>query len=286
MPVIGAWLSQMQADFDAFVEPKRFLWFRRFFLGKFVFLEWLSYVSAREHNAIALVTPILVSVGALLAERQRGAWVGPLLVLLLKVAAIVLSAPYTINHAFFDAGLLLLLTTYSYDTTSAPHPLRIAQAGILIVFVQAGLQKLAAGYYTSGEFLAMRVLFDNGGMGARLRFFFGDSLTAKPWPSWFVTTDVSLPTRQWTALAIMSNCVWIAEIWLPMMVLRASWRSCAIAGLLLLESAIFVLSGEVSFGFTTMACLLAFFPRHVRLVYPGAFVALAVCAVILEWGRG
>jgi len=246
----------------------------------------LSHLDTREHSVIALVQPILVSLGALLAERQRGAWVGPLLILLLKVAAIVFSAPYTINHAFFDAGLLLLLTTYSYDTTSAPHPLRVAQAGILIVFVQAGLQKLAAGYYTSGEFLAMRVLFDDGGMGARLRFLLGDSLAAKPWPSWLVTTDVSLPAWQWTALAIMSNGVWMAEMGLPIMAMRASWRSWAIAGLLLLESAIFVLSGEVSFGFTTMACLLAFSPRHSRRVYPGAFVVLAVCAVMLAWGRG
>jgi uncharacterized membrane protein YidH (DUF202 family) len=271
----------MQADFDASVDPEHFVWFRRFFLGKFVFLEWLSYVGAREHNVIPLVQPILVSVGALLAERQRGAWVGLLLVLLLKVAAIVFSAPYTINHAFFDAGLLLLLTTYSYDTTSAPSPLRIAQAGILIVFVQAGFQKLVAGYYTRGEFLAMRVLFDDGGMGARLRLLFGDSLTARPWPSWLVPTDISLPAWQWTALAILSNGVWIAEMGLPLMAMRASWRSRAIVGLLLLESAIFVLSGEVSFGFTTMACLLAFFPRHARWVYPGAFVVMAVCAVML-----
>lgn len=279
-------LRPMKTDFDAPVDPEHFVWFRRFFLAKFVFLEWLSYLDAREHSVIALVQPILVSVGALLAERQHGAWVGPLLVLLLKVATIVLSAPYTINHAFFDAGLLLLLTTYSYGTTSAPHPLRIAQAGILIVFVQAGLQKLAAGYYTNGEFLAMRVLFDDGSMGARLRFLLGDSLTATPWPSWLVKTDVSLPARQWTALAIMSNGVWMAELALPMMALRTSWRSRAITGLLLLESAIFVLSGEVSFGFTTMACLLAFFPRHARRVYPGAFVVLAVCGVMLEWGRG
>ncbi len=281
-----AWLRQIQANFDAPVDLEQFAWFRRAFLGKFVFLEWLSYLDTRERNAIALVQPILVSVGALFAERQHGAWVGPLLVLLLKVAAIVFSAPYTINHAFFDAGLLLLLTTYSYDTTSAPHPLRVAQAGILIVFVQAGLQKLAAGYYANGEFLAMRVLFDDGGMGARLRFLLGDSLTAQPWPSWLVTTDVSLPAWQWTALAIMSNGVWIAEMGLPIMALRTSWRSWAIVGLLLLELAIFMLSGEVSFGFTTMACLLAFFPRHARWAYPGAFVVLAVCAVILEWGRG
>lgn len=286
MPVIRAWLRQMKTDFDASVDPEHFVWFRRMFLGKFVFLEWLSYLDAREHNVIALVQPILVSVGALLAERQRVAWVGPLLVLLLKVAAIVFSAPYTINHAFFDAGLLLLLTTYSYDTTSAPHPLRIAQAGILIVFVQAGLQKLAAGYYANGEFLAMRVLFDDGGMGGRLRFLLGDSLGARPWPSWLVMTDVSLPAWQWTALTILSNGVWIAEMGLPIMALRTSWRSRAIAGLLLLESAIFVLSGEVSFGFTTMACLLAFFPRHARWAYPRAFVVLAVCAAMLEWGRG
>lgn len=286
MPVIRAWLRQMKTDFNASVDPKHFVSFRRAFLGKFVFLEWLSYLDAREHNAIALVQTILVSVGALLAEMQRGAWVGPLLVLLLKVAAIVLSAPYTINHAFFDAGLLLLLTTYSYDTTSAPHPLRIGQAGILIVFVQAGLQKLAAGYYTNGEFLAMRVLFDDGSMGARLRFLLGDSLTARPWPSWLVATDVSLPAWQWTALAILSNGVWIAEIGLPIMATRASWRSWTIVGLLLLESAIFVLSGETSFGFTTIACLLAFFPRQARWVYPGAFVVMAVCAVMLEWGRG
>lgn len=286
MPVIRAWLRQMQAGFDAPVEAEHFLWFRRVFLGKFVFLEWWSYLDAREHSAIALVQPILVSVGALLAERQRGAWVGPLLVLLLKVAAIVFSAPYTINHAFFDAGLLLLLTTYSYDTTSALHPLRIAQAGILIVFVQAGLQKFVAGYYANGEFLAMRALFDDGSMGARLRFLLGDSLAARPWPSWLVTTDVSLPAWQWPALAIMSNGVWIAEIGLPILAMRASWRSWAIVGLLLLESAIFVLSGEVSFGFTTMACLLAFFPRHARWAYPGAFVVMAVCAVMLEWGRG
>ncbi len=281
-----SWLRQLQADFGAPVDPEHFVWFRRFFLGKFVLLEWLSYLDAREHSIIALVQPILVSVGALLAERRRSAWMGLLLVLLIKGAAIVFSAPYTINHAFFDAGLLLLLTTYSYDTTSAPHPLRIAQAGILIVFVQAGLQKLVAGYYTSGEFLAMGVLFDDGGMGARLRFLLGDSLAARPWPSWLVTTDVSLPSWQWTALAIMSNGVWIAEIGLPIMAIRATWRSWAIVGLLLLELTIFALSGEVSFGFTTMACLLAFFPRQARWVYPGAFVVLVACAVMLEWGWG
>jgi hypothetical protein len=98
--------------------------------------------------------------------------------------------------------------------------------------------------------------------------------------------NVALPAWQWTALAIMSNGVWIAEMGLPIMATRASWRSWAIVGLLLLESTIFVLSGEVSFGFTTMACLLAFFPRRGRWVYPGAFVALAVCVVMLEWGRG
>ena len=79
------------------------------------------------------------------------------------------------------------------------------------------------------------------------------------------------------------NSAWIAETTLPIVALRAASRNGAVLGLLGLEAVILTLTGEVSFGFTVVACLLSFFPRAARRTYPAAFVVLVVSAVALRY---
>jgi len=289
---VRAAIHAAMTDFRAPVDATHFVWFRRFFLGKFFFLDTFSLLRDREPSRVALIQTALVGAGVLLAETRRGARIGPLLIFVLKVASIVLSFPYTINHAFFDAALLLMLALYPEGGAVTAHPLRVAQAGILIIFFQAGLQKLANGYYTHGQFLALRAAFDDGDMGTWLRGLLGiiarighlEPLPAGPLPRPSSLMEVSVPLPRWAlhVLSALSNVVWIAEMTLPLVALGQRRRAQAVGALLALESGILLMSGETSFGFTTTACLLVFFPPGARWRFPLAFAVVAACTAALK----
>jgi hypothetical protein len=203
---------------------------------------------------------------------------------LLDIAA---SFPFTVNHAFLDAALLLLLASFVPNEDKTPHPVRVAQAGILMVFFWAGIHKVAAGYYLDGQFLALRVVYDEGDMGRRLRWIlelFGrlchlPPLPALPLPrpSFIVGAEVAMDPWVRNTLQVLSNGAWMAEVGLPILMLGRASRPFAAAGLLGLEVFILLFTGEISFAFTVVACLLTFFPRIAGRTYPPAFLILIAC---------
>lgn len=149
--------------------------------------------------------------------------------------------------------------------------MRIAQAGILIVFFQAGVQKLVHGYYIDGQLLALRVLYDEGEMGRRLRGVLSyaaqllDILPLPPAqalsrPSFIAEADVSLPDWVRAVLCMASNTTWMSEMGLPILVFNKALRARAIYSLLALEAVILFFSGEVSFGLTVLLCVVSMLP--------------------------
>ncbi|MDI3285976.1 hypothetical protein [Polyangium sp. 15x6] len=277
-------------EFCAPVAPDVAAWFHRFFLGKTLLLECLGVMAARNAEGLALARVLIMSTALLLAETRHFERLGIFVFFLLRTTDVVLSFPYTINHAFFECALLLALLLSDRES-EVPQPARVAQVGILLVFFQAGVQKLAHGHYVNGEFLALRVLFDEGDMGRRLRWMLEGTAQLGglaplpplplPRPSFIAGAEVSLPAWTWSVLRGLSNGVWIAEMGLPVLALHKASRAWAAIGLLFLESFILVLSGETSFGFTTVACLLSFFPELARWTYPAALLALTGVVVLL-----
>ncbi|HLM74808.1 MAG TPA: hypothetical protein VK459_19000 [Polyangiaceae bacterium] len=291
LPAIGMIGRALREDLQAPVHPAAFAWFRRFFLGKLLFLDLVSLADSGRFAELALVRVGAVGAGLALTETRRGALIGASLILVIKLIELASAFPYTINHAYFDVALLLLLALGAPPQGGGLHPLRAAQAGIVAVFFGAGIQKLMHGYYIDGQLLALRALYDEGGMGIRLRRLLSlvsDLLhlpsppaRALPKPSFITEAPVTLPGWVWSALCVISNGTWIAEVGLPMAALSSAKRRWTVFGLIGLEGVILILSGEVSFGFTVVACLLSFFPRQARWTHPLGFLVLGISAVLL-----
>lgn len=293
-PLFGASTGEVGRWLRSAVDPITFAWFRRMFLGKLVLFDVLALMRRGPANKEALLETGIAAVCLAFSETRRGLHVSAAILLLLKVTEIVGSFPFTINHAFFDAALLLVLAC-GYDERDGRglHPVRVAQAGILIVFFHAGLQKVVHGYYTDGQWLTLRTLYHDGDMGGRLRRLLravgqqaGLPLPlagAAPRSSGLAEAPVNLPLWAWGALRRTSNVVWMAEAGLPLLALHPVLRSAAVLGLLILEVGIVGLTGEISFGFTVIACLLVFFPRVTRWASPVAMVLLAIVAA--QWKR-
>lgn len=291
LPAIRTFVRALREDLQAPVNPAAFAWFRRFFLGKFLFLDLLSLAGSGRFAALALVRVGAVGASLALAETRRGALIGPSLILVIKLIELVSAFPYTINHAYFDVALLLLLALGAPPQRGGLHPLRAAQAGVVAVFFGAGIQKLMHGYYIDGQLLALRALYDEGGMGLRLRRLLSlvsDLLQlpspparALPKPSFITEAPVTLPGWVWSALCVISNGTWLAEVGFPMVALSSAKRRWAVLGLLGLEGVILILSGEASFGFTVVACLLSFFPHQARWTHPPGFFVLGISTLLL-----
>lgn len=273
---LGKLLGRFDLGLRTPVRRSTFAWFRRVFLGKFLLLDLLGVVGGGdEQPTLAMLRLGVLGAGIALSETRRWARTGPFLILIIRLLGIASSFPYTINHAFFDAALLLLLALGEPDGDGGLHPLRVAQVGILTVFFYAGVQKLVHGYYVDGQLFTLRVLYDEGDMGRRLRWML--SMTAKlldlplpspharPRPSLLVDVEVLLPAWVRGTLCVVSNATWIAEMGLPIAALFRSSRTFAIAGLLGLEALILIVSGEISFGITVVGCLASFFPLTDRL---------------------
>jgi hypothetical protein len=268
------WARRIEEGLFSPVDPGKFAWFRRIFLGKFLLFELLHVVDTpREATPLLWVQLGVIGACVAAAEARPNTWgrLGVAVLLVIKIAGIVDSFPYTVNHAFFDAALLLLLALGAPEGGAGVHPLRVVQVGILIVFFYSGVQKLVHGYYVGGQFLAIRTLYSEGDMGRRLRWalsFVSGMLRLpspptfmQPRPSFLADQEVDLPGWFCGALYIVSNGVWMAEVGLPIMAIRRAWRQKALAGLLALECLILIVSGEISFGVTVIACLLSFFGR-------------------------
>ena len=95
---------------------------------------------------------------------------------------------------------------------------------------------------------------------------------------------MSLPAWVWIGLRSLSIGTWMAEIGLPLLALRPTFRRGAVLSLVGLEAMILVFTGEVHFGFTVIACLLSFFPREARWSYPISMVLLSAVAAALKLG--
>lgn len=290
LDAIARTVRGLRDGLDEPIDPTAFTWFRRCFLGKFLLLDLLSLVSAGRPTMAALAQIAVLSASVALAETRRGEPIGAAIILALKLVELVSNFPYTINHAFFDAALLLLLAFRTPEERGGLHPLRVAKAGILAVFFYAGVQKLVHGYYIDGQLLALRALYDDGDMGRRLRWLLsttggllgwsGLPAGALPRPSFVTEAEVTLPGWAWSAVHVLSNGTWIAETGLSVLALHPATRAWAVIGLLGLEGVILIVTGEISFGFTVVACLLSFFPCVARRIYPLGFLALGVVAAV------
>lgn len=300
MPVRLALLSRLVDGVTRWlrapVDPATFSWFRRLFLGKFLLFDLLSLGKAAAPSTGNLLSACVAGACLALSETRHGLRFAAATVLLIKLLEIAASFPSTINHAFFDAALLFALACGPHrENGPGLHPLRVAQAGIMLVFFYSGMQKLVHGYYVNGQFLALRVLYHEGDLGRRLRWILSSTgrllelplppTGAQSRPNGLVETTVGLPAWSRSVLCVISNGAWMAEMGLPILALRRALRRWAVRGLLALEAAILVLTGEISFGFTVVACLLSFFPRSARWSYPTSFAILSVAAVAREVGH-
>lgn len=222
---------------------------------------------------------------------------GVLLLMIAAVHKVLWSFPYTLNHAFFELLLLAehLAWRWSDSPEGASHdPSRFAKLGILSVFFYAGLQKLVHGYYLDGQFLALKVLYGHDGMSVGLRALLSamHKVMDLPMPqlptstpSWLSGAAASLPQWMIASMTGLSITVVLLEIVCPIAALVPRLRRSAILGLLGLEACIAIASRELSFAFTTTACLLAFFPEAGRWSYPVAFAALSLLTVGLMLAR-
>jgi hypothetical protein len=272
-------------------EPVVLAWFRRMFFGKFLLYGVLDLFKPGGAGSAAWLRTAILAGCVVLPEHPRGLRVSASVLLGFKIADIVSSFPFTINHAFFDGLLLLALASRRAEPAAGgPCAVRVAQAAMLLVFFYTGVQKVVHGYYWDGQFFALRLLYHEGDMGRRLRALFraiGSLLAlppspahAAPRPHALAEVPANLPAWVWLGLRSLSVGTWMAEIGLPLLALRPTLRRGAVLALVGLEAAILVFTGEVHFGFTVVACLLCFFPREARWSYPISMLFLSAAAAL------
>jgi hypothetical protein len=188
--------------------------------------------------------------------------------------------PSTGNHAYLEVALCALGATLRVeDDADRALYLRGVRWLVLVVFFWSGVQKLAHGYWTHGEYLAFSL----------------DTAGFRPVLAWLVDADElrrlaafdgqvgdgPYTTSSWRLLAV-SNGTWIVETLLPaFLVWRRTRIAAALAGLALLAG-IEIGAREVFFGLIFANAIVTFLPATVqpRLVAP-----VAATLVVLTLSR-
>ncbi len=195
-----------------------------------------------------------------------------------EIAAIGESFPWTGNHRYFELFVCLFAAILDIRIAEERRVfLRAVQWLTLIVLFFSGLQKFAHGYYFGGHYLAyvfheetyrpvlgLLLPADEGARLASLQPAVGAGpYTVQSW--WFLAA---------------SNLVWLAELGLPVLLLRPATRRAGVLGALGLLLVIETAARELFFGMLFSAAILTLWPtpllQRVRPLF-----ALACAAALL-----
>jgi len=179
------------------------------------------------------------------------------------------------NHAYLE--VLLLVFAALLDESDARLHLRALRWIAVIIFVASGLQKLAHGYWTQGQYLAFST-----------------------WtPSFRPVLGLLMPADELARLAtyrreigdgpylvssfrllLVSNAVWMAEVGIGLALLVPRVRVAAVAAGVLLLVAIELGARELFFGALFAHLIILFLPGNAtaRLVWPTAAALLILLA--------
>jgi len=212
----------------------------------------LAFVPAREHLAARIALPALA-------------------------IQLALTFPLTPNHFYLEGYAAVLLALPGPGGRDAPLALAALRWLVAIVLFHTGLQKLLYGHYLHGDFLAFMV-----GRGDRFAALFEwvlpDAEVARltgyqPLQEGAGPYRVASPP-----FVALSNAVWIAELALPVALLRRRTRGAAAALAIAFVLALQLGARELGFALLFSSLALAFAPP--AWARRGHLVALALLAVV------
>lgn len=219
----------------------------------------------------------------------RTARLGVLGWLVLVLARVVRSWPYTLNHLLLELVVLVWLMLYPVRFDAGPRQpaplLRVLWPTLLSVWFYSGLQKALQGYYLNGEYMALALLADSGTLGASLRFLAGElqgvSHSVTDWLS--AGGPVPLSPLGVVERALCLGAGWLVtavELLLPGLAFARRTRHLAVPALALAQLAVCGMSGEYDFALTGLGLIGLGWQRWARARY-ALLGAAAVTLVLL-----
>lgn len=224
--------------------------FQIFFVLKTTYFHFV-HTPHRHPIEIAIILSALVACASSPLSR-----VGMIGVLATCLWHVWVTFPYTINHHFLEALIAFVLLMWPPRLAAL-----IIKVAIGSLWFFSGVQKLVHGYWTNGEFLAVRYLFGKG----RFRNILPKYLPApfyKPYREFFeIGLDGGSFEATWWMIAFILAISWfviIAEIGLPFLLLSSKYRKLGAVLLICIQLFVGIESQEQSFMYTGVACLLLF----------------------------
>lgn len=255
--------------------------FRRTFVLKLVVchLQSGSGVSWSSFDSLVVLAGLAAA-----SDRLRG--LGLTFLLVQQAALIATTFPQTLNHQFLETLILAhlcllppkMVVTTGGSSVSAVGMIRIT---IVTVWVYAGLQKAANGYYLNGEMFGRELLFSSGDLGRFFRWITGSSglRALTEYPTDFSCSEFTLSAASALLILLISWGTVIAEVILPFLLLRSRSRTLAAWSLLCFSIMSTAASGELSFGLTSACALLLWLPRNA--VWTFWMLRFAICLLVL-----
>jgi hypothetical protein len=233
----------------------------------------VSTVFLGLHHLVPIPVFLLGFCGIVLALSPSDYWLGTLTGFFLASIELVEPLPFTINHRLFEwfALLTLLLLAEPRRPSSKVRMAAQAKQILVVAFASiwffAGLQKLANGYYLTGEFYILEATDDQGSLGAFLRMLvFAAEFTVSccgALPSeHLVSISGYGPTIPFHVMYFLQGLAIVtigAELVISALALK--WRAAAYV-LFGLQVAVAGTTGEWDFGITGLAILTLFFARE------------------------
>ncbi len=254
---------------------------------------WISFLKFHAVGADATVYMVVATlltisaVGVLAGYQMRAALV---LAAVAQIGMLVSIFPQISNHGFIEGYCIVLVASFDLSKKEDRGMLLdVLRWSVAIIFFHTGLQKLWYGTYFDGQFLAYQVALSD-----RFADFFQYFLPAEEferiralrytWPDegpFAVSSPLFL---------VMSNAVWIFELFAPVFMLWRRTRVVAITAAILFTLGIQFGAHEIMFGllFTNLAFL--FYPAAINrfLIIPmllayAYFVLVAARLETFSW---
>jgi hypothetical protein len=249
---------------------------------------WLRLDAPIDATLLALSAAVLTAAAAL-AFAPRLEHHAARLALPALVVQLVASFPLAPNHFFVELYAVGLLALAGRDARDAPLVLAGLRFTTALVLFHTGLQKVLYGHYFHGDFLAFMVgsASTSGGPehGDRFADLFAWILPRSEvlrLQGYDPFRDGAGPYRVAQPLFVaLSNAIWIAELLLPIGLLRRSTRTVAVLAALALVLAIQLGAREMGFALVFVNLLLLFAPASWALralPFSGAILLLALAA--------
>ena len=280
-------LARWDAFLAAPLPEELFLYFRRFLVFK-LSLWWFARIPLpglfERAPLLFFGVVLLIPIGIVAFRRKGYEWGVLALALDLAYFEIYHGFPDTLNHQFLQVFLLLVVFFYSRTQETRSTGLRLVQAVILIAWLFSGMQKLAQGMWWNGDYFLYEMLTNDGTIAATLRLgtrlvWAGAAEAPFPLAAAPVQSFAQVPAAATFAMVAWANLAMLAEIALPVFVLFACTRRCALYGLVAMQALIPVGAGIAGFALTGLACLFLFYPAHARRNYAALAAAALACIV-------